>query len=101
MSVRFQTTARARAWLLCLACAVVFAADKRTGWAVGAGGVILHTSDGGFRWEEQHTPAPVPLYGLYVRDPRRAVAVGSRGLALTTDDGGRRWTLRPTNPKEI
>ncbi|MCA1620524.1 MAG: hypothetical protein LC795_14685 [Acidobacteria bacterium] len=79
--------------------AVRFASDKRTGWAVGADGVILHTEDGGFRWEEQHAPAPVPLYGLYVRDARRAVAVGSRGLALTTDDGGRRWTLRPTNPK--
>src|SRR5215213_6802294 len=131
MDVRSRTTARVRAWLLCLACAAVcaagagaaaqserawvwqnplpqgnaiyavrFAADKRTGWAVGADGVILHTSDGGFRWEQQHAPAPVPLYGLYVRDARRAVAVGSRGLALTTDDGGRRWVLRPTNPKE-
>ena len=76
--------------------AVRFASDKRTGWAVGADGVILHTEDGGFRWEEQRAPAPVPLYGLYVRDAKRAVAVGSRGLAVTTEDGGRRWTLRPT-----
>src|SRR5688500_14770620 len=76
--------------------AVRFAADKRTGWAVGADGVILHTSDGGFRWEEQRAPTPVPLYGLFVRDAKRAVAVGSRGLALTTDDGGKRWTVRPT-----
>jgi len=130
MSVRPQTTARVRAWLLCLACAAVcpagagagaqaerawawqnplpqgnaihavrFAADKRTGWAVGADGVILHTSDGGFRWEEQQTPAPVPLYGLYVRDAKRAVAVGARGVVLTTDDGGGRWTLRPVGGK--
>src|SRR5688572_25113328 len=42
--------------------AVRFAADKRTGWAVGADGVILHTEDGGFRWEEQRAPTPVPLY---------------------------------------
>src|SRR5918911_5069311 len=131
MSVRSQTSARARAWLLCLACAGVcaagagaaaqaeragawqnplpqgnainavrFAADKLTGWAVGADGVILHTSDGGFRWEAQKTPAVVPLYGLYVRDARRAVAVGARGVVLTTDDGGGRWTLRPSDGKK-
>ena len=130
MSVRPQTTARVRAWLLCLACAAVcvagsgaaaqaerawawqnplpqgnaihavrFAADKLSGWAVGADGVILHTSDGGFRWEEQKTPAPVPLYGLYVRDAKRAVAVGARGVVLTTDDGGARWTLRPVGER--
>jgi photosystem II stability/assembly factor-like uncharacterized protein len=76
--------------------AVRFAADKLSGWAVGADGVILRTTDGGFRWEEQNPPVAVPLYGLYVRDARRAVAVGSRGLVLTTDDGGRRWVVRPT-----
>ena len=135
MSANAQTTARARAWLLCLAgvvvcaCVVVcvrvvaaqqtervwlwqnplpqgnaiyavrFAADKRTGWAVGADGVILHTTDGGFRWEEQHALTPVPLYGLFVKDARRAVAVGARGLALTTDDGGRRWVIHQTGDK--
>src|ERR1044072_7472119 len=126
MSVESQTTARVRAWLLCLACAVVcaagaraaaqaerawawqnplpqgnainavrFAADKRTGWAVGADGVILHTTDGGFRWEEQKPPLTVPLYGLYVRDAKHAVAVGARGVVLTTDDGRWRWSLSP------
>src|SRR5256714_6435094 len=136
MSVNAQTTARARAWLLCLAgvvvcaCAVMcacvaaaqqtervwlwqnplpqgnaiyavrFAADKQTGWAVGADGVILHTLDGGFRWEEQHAQTPVPLYGLFVKDARRAVAVGARGLVLTTDNGGRRWGVYPTGDKK-
>src|SRR5437763_13314632 len=135
MSAKAQTTARARAWLLCRACvavcacvvvcvrivaaqqaervwlwqnplpqgnaiyAVRFAADKQTGWAVGADGVILHTLDGGFRWEEQHALTPVPLYGLFVKDARRAVAVGARGLVLTTDDGGRRWVIHQTGDK--
>src|SRR5437763_11189971 len=141
MSANAQTTARARAWLLCLAgvavcacvvmcaCVVVcvrgaaaqeaervwlwqnplpqgnaiyavrFAADKHTGWAVGADGVILHTTDGGFRWEEQHALTPVPLYGLFVKDARRAVAVGARGLVLTTNDGGRRWMIPQTAAK--
>ncbi|HYY95373.1 MAG TPA: YCF48-related protein, partial [Pyrinomonadaceae bacterium] len=63
--------------------AVRFAADKHTGWAVGADGVILRTVDGGFRWEEQHALTNAPLYGLFVRDARVAVAVGARGQALT------------------
>src|SRR5918997_2653839 len=131
MSVRPQTTARVRAWLLCLACgavcvagsgaaaqaerawawqnplpqgnaihAVRFAADKRTGWAVGADGFILHTYDGGFRWEEQHSGTAVPLYGLSVLDARTAVAVGSRGQVLTTTNGGDRWVVRETGVKD-
>ena len=69
--------------------AVRFAADKLTGWAVGADGVILRTRDGGFRWDEQHSRTAVPLYGLYVKDARRAVAVGARGVvARRRPDGG-------------
>ena len=79
--------------------AVRFASDKRTGWAVGADGVILHTVDGGFRWEEQHAQMPVPLYGLYVKDAKTAVAVGARGLVLTTSNGGRRWVTHETGAK--
>jgi photosystem II stability/assembly factor-like uncharacterized protein len=79
--------------------AVRFASDKRTGWAVGADGVILHTVDGGFRWEEQHAQMPVPLYGLYVKDAKTAVAVGARGLILTTSNGGRRWVTHETGAK--
>src|ERR1051325_2179350 len=30
--------------------AIEFAKDMRHGWAVGADGVILYTSDGGFSW---------------------------------------------------
>src|SRR5437764_12577071 len=127
MSANASSMARARAWLVCLACvaacacvvaaqqterawvwqnplpqgnaiyAVRFASDKRTGWAVGADGVILHTTDGGFRWEEQHAETPVPLYGLYVKDAKTAVAVGARGLVLTTVNGGRRWLVHETN----
>ena len=79
--------------------AVRFASDKRTGWAVGADGVILHTADGGFRWEEQHAQMPVPLYGLYVKDAKTAVAVGARGLILTTSNGGRRWVTHESGTK--
>jgi photosystem II stability/assembly factor-like uncharacterized protein len=76
--------------------AVRFAPDKLSGWAVGAGGTILRTTDGGFSWREQHSNTIVPLYGLHVRDAKTAVAVGSRGQILTTENGGSRWVLRPT-----
>src|SRR3712207_2523593 len=73
--------------------AVRFAADKKTGWAVGADGVVLRATDGGDRWEEQHSGVAAPLYGLFVKDAKTAVAVGARGQVLTTDNGGRRWVL--------
>src|ERR687893_448391 len=79
--------------------AVRFAPDKLAGWAVGADGVILHTKDGGYRWEEQRSNTPVPLYGLFVKDQKTAIAVGSRGQALLTQNGGRRWLVRETGVK--
>ncbi|MGB8509869.1 MAG: YCF48-related protein, partial [Pyrinomonadaceae bacterium] len=80
--------------------AVRFASDKLTGWAVGADGVILHTTNGGYGWEEQKSQTPVPLYGLYVKDKRVAVAVGARGVALVTTDGGGKWIARETGVKD-
>ena len=35
--------------------AIRFAKDKRHGWAVGADGVILYTTDGGFSWTSQRS----------------------------------------------
>jgi len=64
--------------------AIRFAADKRHGWAVGADGVILYTTDGGFQWESQHTRIIVNLNGLYVHDPKRAVVIGARGTVALT-----------------
>ena len=51
--------------------AVRFAADKLSGWAVGAGGVILRTRDGGFRWDEQHSGTASTLYASTSKTGRR------------------------------
>ena len=48
--------------------AVRFTSDQRHGWAVGADGVILHTTDGGFEWTSQHPRLVAALNGLYVFD---------------------------------
>src|ERR1041384_5525934 len=68
-----------------------FTADKQTGWAVGAGGVILYTKDGGFNWTQQHSGVASTLSGVYARSKTQAVAVGARGVILSTSDSGANW----------
>src|SRR5258705_9644930 len=75
---------------------VRFAADKKTGWAVGSDGAILRTRNGGFEWQPQLSPATTTLYGLYVKDKARVVISGAGGLIMTTANGGRKWITRTT-----
>jgi photosystem II stability/assembly factor-like uncharacterized protein len=68
-------------------------ADAQRGWAVGHGGVVLHTSDGGQRWQLQRSDVTrdQPLLAVQALDAERAVAVGLWSLVLHTRDGGRSW----------
>lgn len=100
--------------------AVRFANDQQ-GWAVGHGGVVLATKDGGESWEMQldgqraaqlllqsaqvagdaravqeaerlvADGADKPFLDLQVLDAQRAVVVGAYGMAFRTDDAGQRW----------
>ena len=60
--------------------AVQFIGEKE-GWAVGHGGVILHTIDGGMQWRLQHTAEGQPaLLSVYFQNnfqttPTTALAV--------------------------
>ncbi|MES2113767.1 MAG: YCF48-related protein [Pseudomonadota bacterium] len=74
---------------------VSFATEKE-GWAVGHAGVVLHTVDGGERWELQRSAPDQdrPLFAVHFFDASRGVAVGLWSLVLTTGDGGRHWTER-------
>ena len=73
--------------------------DAAHGWAVGMGGVILATNDGGVTWSVQR-PAesanPFPfgctLHAVTFVDLQRGWAVGDAGVILTTSDGGQHWT---------
>src|SRR6476659_1093410 len=76
--------------------AIRFAPDKKHGWAVGSNGVVLTTSNGGFEWEEQKSPAITTLYGLYVKDRSRIVITGARGVVLTASNGGKTWKTQPS-----
>ena len=61
-------------------------------WAAGRpGSVLLHSGDGGRKWEMQATGQPLPLNGLFFRDENNGWAVGELGTILATRDGGRSW----------
>jgi photosystem II stability/assembly factor-like uncharacterized protein len=62
--------------------------DGQTGFAVGAGGEILRTTDGGATWMREASPSALALLGVAVRG-ERAIAVGQMGLVLVRGDDGR------------
>lgn len=72
----------------------VWFADERLGWAVGALGTILHTTDGGQSWAAQSTDTAEVLGSVTFVDTQKGWVVGSGGALLRTDDGGRTWTTK-------
>lgn len=97
-------------------------ADARNGFAVGHGGTVLATADGGESWKRRldgRTAAGLvlaeaqafgdpteqrraetlvadgpdkPFLDLMVVDSRKMVVVGAYGLAFATEDGGTSWS---------
>lgn len=66
--------------------------DARHGWRVGAGGLILATTDGGASWVRQVSPTTGSLTAIDAVSATHAWAVGRGGLLLRTVDGGSTWT---------
>lgn len=67
--------------------------DARQGWAVGHGGSILHSEDGGETWSLQRRDTTVdqPLFSVYFKTARKGWATGLWSLLLATEDGGQTW----------
>lgn len=67
--------------------------DADRGWAVGHGGVVAATKDGGETWTvlDGKASGPDVLFSIRMDGPDRGLAVGSYGRAIRTIDGGRRW----------
>jgi len=63
------------------------------GWAVGAGGSVLYTTDDGDNWVDQsaNIAAVTDLRGVYAIDPTTAYVVGGSGEIYRTEDGGATW----------
>lgn len=69
----------------------VYMVDDDIGWAVGDGGVILKTEDGGRTWSQQSSGTTEDLLGVDSFDGVIAYAVGEANTILRTEDGGRTW----------
>ena len=76
----------------------VFFKNANDGLAVGEGGTILKTTNGGQAWTVQNPPAAaqnVNLRGVFFRTASdTAWAVGEGGVILTTADNGQTWTVQ-------
>lgn len=66
--------------------------DERQGWAVGHGGVLLHSVDGGQNWAlQQHLEGKPVLLSVLFTDDHHGMVVGAYGYAARTVDGGVNW----------
>jgi photosystem II stability/assembly factor-like uncharacterized protein len=65
--------------------------DARNGWAVGEGGAVLHTSNGGETWERQGSGTELTLVRVTFVTPQDGWAVGRFGVIIHTSDGGATW----------
>ncbi len=77
--------------------------DARHGWAVGIGGTVIATSDGGATWHAQDASTTYDLGGVDFVDLTHGWAVGLQttendegtwdhdGMILATTDGGATW----------
>jgi photosystem II stability/assembly factor-like uncharacterized protein len=78
----------------------VFFANSAAGWAVGVGGVILNTTNGGDTWTAQNSGTEQELSAVYFIDENTGWATGG-GLSikpaplLKTTDGGQTWQPLP------
>jgi len=82
--------------------------DEQKGWAVGAGGVIIHTEDGGETWAQQNVDIPLNVHisSIYFVDEKYGWATGfsnptvmggdNSSFILSTDNGGEIWQVFKT-----
>lgn len=67
-------------------------ADAQNGWAVGHGGVLLHTRDAGESWTLQQRLEGNPvLLSVWFENTRHGIVTGAYGYASETQDGGQSW----------
>jgi photosystem II stability/assembly factor-like uncharacterized protein len=65
--------------------------DANTAVAVGVGGTILRSTNGGATWSVQTSGTAVDLHAVWFIDALTGWVVGTAGTILHTDDGGLTW----------
>ena len=63
--------------------------DARRGWAVGHGGSVFATVDGGTTWQQQPVKTSKTLTTLHALDDSRVWMGGERGMIFASSTGGR------------
>ena len=74
--------------------AVYLVPTTTTGWAVGDGGLIEHTTDGGTTWTVQTSGVTGNLTGVWASSTTTAWVVGRGGIILKTTNSGGTWTAQ-------
>lgn len=75
----------------------VWFTDPQTGYAAGAGGILLKTVNGGAAWQAMNSNTTQELLSLRFLDQRLGFSLGRNGL-LKTEDGGENWTVMANVP---
>jgi len=70
----------------------VYYVDSTHGWAVGAGGVMLGTADGGATWTPQTSGTTHTLWVARFWTTQRGWAAGDAGTVIATLNGGQTWS---------
>lgn len=65
--------------------------DSHTGWAVGAGGMIMKTTDAGSNWHVLDIIEPIDYFSICFIDAQKGWICGDSGIVLRTNDGGASW----------
>ncbi len=78
----------------------IYFVDSEFGWAVGEGGIILHTVDRGMNWNLQISGTPARLNAIQFLDVNQGWAAGDGGTILHTVDGGKMWNTRALSYKK-
>ncbi|MGH7751111.1 MAG: WD40/YVTN/BNR-like repeat-containing protein, partial [Candidatus Dormibacteria bacterium] len=70
--------------------------DRLHGWAVGAGGTIMATTDGGSKWTAQRSGVTADLNSVSFVDTLHGWAAGDADTLVVTSNGGATWTVEHT-----
>ena len=73
--------------------------DAQRGWALGADGVLVATTDGGETWDDIGYGIDNRMYGLFFWDALTGWVAASQ--IRKTTDGGQTWTTQPRPPKSL
>ena len=75
--------------------------DTNNGFAVGARGTILKTTDGGNNWELITGETEDDLYGVSFTDSNTGTVVGNFGAILRTTDAGSHWAIQRDGMNDV